>query len=251
MSELDRNLIIFNEPHPNPIICELESLGFEVVTDEWKPSEAQIKRLFLAWVYFYDCIKQPIKVNQFRQQLRAHAPLIAWNRDAPSYKGRANWRVKLTAWRKPLCNAGEVRLGKIVHRVSTPHGGNLNSGNFPHQVQALDENFILLKRSANPGISSDLAGFHMYGLDLFRGHHAYVVDFHLTPLGKGTRDVSFYQQRDALIDKYQRVFAPAWRQTTCTSLFVSGSRWLNNLLNSPTPIKWAKSVAKRRDKARK
>lgn len=102
MSEHDRNLIIFNEPRPNPIICELESLGFEVVTDVWKPSEAQLKRLFLAWVYFYDCIKQASKVSQFRQQLRAHAPLIAWNRDAPSYKGRASWRVKLTAWRKPL-----------------------------------------------------------------------------------------------------------------------------------------------------
>lgn len=155
-----------------------------------------------------------------------------------------------------LGNAGGVSLGKIVHRISDPHGGNLNSGNFPHRVQALDENFILLKRSTNPGISSDLTGFHMYGLDLclqaeIRGYHAYVVDFHLTHLGKGTRDASFYQQRDALIDKYQRVFAPTWLQTTCTPLFVSGSRWLNKLLNRPTQIKWAKSVAKRRHKGRK
>lgn len=152
-----------------------------------------------------------------------------------------------------LGNAGGVRLGKIVHRISDPHGGNLNSGGFPRRVQALDENFILLKRASNPGISSDLQGFHMYGLDLclqaeLRGFHAYVVDFHLTHLGKGNRDTSFHQQRQALIEKYQKAFAPAWLQTTCTSLFISGSRRLNNWLNRPTQIKWAKSIFKRSHK---
>lgn len=155
-----------------------------------------------------------------------------------------------------LGNAGGVRLGKLVHRISDPHGGNLNSGNFPHRVQALDENFILLKRSSNPGVSRDLQGFHMYGLDLclqaaIRGYHAYVVDFHLTHIGKGNRDASFHQQRQALIEKYQKAFAPAWLQTTCTSLFVSGSRQLNTWLNRPTQIKWAKSIFKRRFKSNK
>lgn len=150
-----------------------------------------------------------------------------------------------------LGNAGGVHLGKIVHRISDPHGENLRTGDLPQRVQALDENFILLKRASNPGVSRDLAGFHMYGLDLclqaaLRGYHAYAVDFHLTHLGKGNRDHLFYQQRDALIEKYRRVLAPAWLQTTCTALFVSGSRWLNRMLNRPTQLKWAKSYLKRR-----
>ena len=150
-------------------------------------------------------------------------------------------------------NAGGIRLGKLVHRISDPHGGNLNSGGFPQRVQSLDENFILLKRAANPGISRDLQGFHMYGLDLclqakLRGFHAYVVDFHLTHLGKGNRDKSFYLQRDALISKYRQAFSPSWLQTTCTSLFISGSHLLNQWFNRPTLIKWAKSVFKRRHK---
>lgn len=102
MANAQRNLIIFNEPSGNPVIRELEQLGFEVITNLWHPSDAQLQRLFLAWVYFYDCIKHPRKVGQLRQQLQQQAPLVAWNRDAPSYKGRANWKIRLASWRKPL-----------------------------------------------------------------------------------------------------------------------------------------------------
>lgn len=102
MANAQRNLIIFNESSGNPIIRELEQLGFEVVTNLWHPSTVQLERLFLAWIYFYDCIKHPRKVAQLRQQLQQQAPLVAWNRDAPSYKGRASWKIRLASWRKPL-----------------------------------------------------------------------------------------------------------------------------------------------------
>ena len=102
MSFAQRNLIICNEPGANPLIRELEQLGFEVVRNLWHPDSAQLQRLFLAWVYFYDCIKHPRKVAQFRQHLQQQAPLVAWNRDAPSYKGRASWKIRLASWRKPL-----------------------------------------------------------------------------------------------------------------------------------------------------
>jgi len=102
MQPPQRNLIICNEAVPNPVIGELEKLGFEIARDVWQPSEAQLQRLLLAWVYFYDCIKRPAKVRRLRRDLGGRAPLVAWNRDAPSYKGRSGWRVRLAAWRRPL-----------------------------------------------------------------------------------------------------------------------------------------------------
>ncbi len=118
MANSQRNLIIFNEPSGNPIIRELEQLGFEVVTNLWHPNAAQLQRLFLAWIYFYDCIKHPRKVAQLRQQLQQQAPLVAWNRDAPSYKGRASWKIRLASWRRPLdiymshCLADGLQFGQ-------------------------------------------------------------------------------------------------------------------------------------------
>lgn len=99
---MQRDLIICNEAAPNPVIAALEQQGFEIQRDVWQPSQAQLQRLLLAWVYFYDCIKRPALVRELRQRLSGSAPLVAWNRDAPSYKGRSRWRVRLAAWRQPL-----------------------------------------------------------------------------------------------------------------------------------------------------
>lgn len=103
MLERQRNLIIFNESTSNPIVNELEQLGFEVISQVWQPSAAQRQRLFLAWVYFYDALNWNIsRLQRLRRGIAGHAPLVAWNRDAPSYKGRPAWKIRLAQWRKPL-----------------------------------------------------------------------------------------------------------------------------------------------------
>jgi hypothetical protein len=138
-----------------------------------------------------------------------------------------------------LCgNAGGVRPGRLALRISDPHGENTSLGGpFPVRVTSLDENFIVVRRRANLGLSRDLAGFHLYGADLCLaaatlGWGAYVIDFHLRHHSPGKTDASFAEARQRLIDKYQTAFRPRWLATTCTTAFLSGSRLLNTVMNS-------------------
>ena len=150
-----------------------------------------------------------------------------------------------------LGNAGGVEGFKLALRITDPRGEQTTTP-LPRRVHSLDENFIVLRMDANPGVSRDLTGFHLYGLDLclqarLRGYTAYVVDFHLTHLSGGTRDTSFEEARRRFIERYRAALAPSYYQTTCTTLHVSGSRVLSTLLNLRAVIRWAKSLRKRRD----
>jgi hypothetical protein len=125
-------------------------------------------------------------------------------------------------------NAGLTDLNGWVVRITDPHHENAALGNFPARVQSLDENFLVLKKSANLGFSSDLKGFHFYGTDLclqarFRGYNAYVIDFHLQHLGKGNTNAAFYAARANFVKKYSSLLKNCIIQTTCTTLVISNS----------------------------
>jgi len=144
-----------------------------------------------------------------------------------------------------LGNAGGMYPGRLAIRITDPSGENIRRGNFPARVASLDENFMVVRRSANLSVSSDLKGFHFYGTDLcviagILGYSCYVVDFHLWHIGgesqpKKSRNQLFrsdyYPSRKRFIEKYRRAFAPRWIQNTGTVLFVSGSRLLNFIAN--------------------
>jgi len=147
-----------------------------------------------------------------------------------------------------LGNAGGIAPGKLAVRITDHfYGNNVTIGTLPARVYSLDENFIVIKREANITISKNLFGFHFYGTDLclladIIGYSAYVVDFHLHHIcGDSARNVgikfdessplSFNNLRKGLIAKYQNALAPRWLQTTCTMMFLSGSR-LRNLLSN-------------------
>jgi hypothetical protein len=124
-------------------------------------------------------------------------------------------------------NAGGLQPGVLAQRISDPHGPDRNSGNLPAQVMSLDENFIVVKRSARVGCSVDLEGFHFYGPDLclnahIAGYSAWVIDFHLHHLSGGTKNSDFYVAEDAFRAKWSHALRPRWMQTTCALLRLSG-----------------------------
>ena len=136
-------------------------------------------------------------------------------------------------------NAGGRGPGRIAICISDPHGESQHRGNLPAKVTALDENFMVVKREARVGFSRDLDGFHMYGADLCLvaqtlGYGSYVINFHLRHLSGGKISPEFLRSAAAFRKKWSRAFRPRWIQTTCTLIFVSGSRlsrWLPWLWN--------------------
>lgn len=119
-------------------------------------------------------------------------------------------------------------------------------GQLPAKTDSLDENFIVVKKSANLGVSNDLHGFHMYGTDLcmisrILGYNSYVVDFHLWHLGGASivapvtigehATFTLDQAKMNFIKKYQGVLSGRFIQTTCAILYVSGSKMKNYLFN--------------------
>ena len=127
-------------------------------------------------------------------------------------------------------NAGGTGMGRLSMRISDPHGDDRKIGALPERVMSLDENFIVLKRSARLGFSRDLAGFHFYGADIclaadLMGYTAYVIDFHLRHLSDGRISPTFYAARQAFRAKWSRALRPRWMQTTCGLMRLSGSRF--------------------------
>lgn len=125
-------------------------------------------------------------------------------------------------------NAGGVSPGVLAIRITDPHGADQHEGPLPRRVASLDENFIVVKRSARIGFSNDLSGFHFYGADIclqasVAGYTAYVIDFHLAHLSPGRKSRAFDAMQSAFRDKWQRALGARWVQTTCSLVHLSGS----------------------------
>lgn len=126
-------------------------------------------------------------------------------------------------------NAGGIAPGDLALRISDPHGPDQRRGHFPARVGALDENFIVVRRSARIGFSRDLDGFHFYGADICLaaatlGHTAYVIDFHLAHLSAGKTGPAFRNSEAQFRAKWSGALRPRWLQTTCALVRLSGSR---------------------------
>jgi hypothetical protein len=124
-------------------------------------------------------------------------------------------------------NAGGTGPGALVMRISDPHGTDRRMGDMPVRVMSLDENFIVVKRSARVGCSADLEGFHFYGADLclnadVAGYSAWVIDFHLKHLSGGRKSADFFAAEAAFRRKWNHALRPRWMQTTCALLRLSG-----------------------------
>lgn len=103
-----------------------------------------------------------------------------------------NWAV--------VGNAGLQSHGQGIARITDPNQMNLSAGSFPEQVISVDENFIVINRKHSFCCSSNLFGFHFYGLDLCQnarelGLNTYVINFHLLHKSAGKLDASFYSSK--------------------------------------------------------
>lgn len=147
-----------------------------------------------------------------------------------------------------LGNAGGADVKREYHRISYPHG-SVNRGPFPQLVTSVDENFMVLKKRAGLTFSHDLRGFHLYGTDLClqaeqKGFSCYVIDFHLLHKSKGNINEDFYQAREAFMRKYSGQLSARYIRTTCTTMFISPSPFLNQIMNKPWMVSLAKFVKK-------
>jgi hypothetical protein len=132
-----------------------------------------------------------------------------------------NWAV--------LSNAGTnnpfLLSMKMTHADLVSH----KVGVLPSKVNSVDENFILVKKSANIALSGDLSGFHLYGTDICLvaaclGYSAYAVDFSLLHLSMGKMDESFYALAKKLQVKYSFFFRSRYMKTTVTRFYLSPGR---------------------------
>jgi hypothetical protein len=136
-----------------------------------------------------------------------------------------------------LSNAGAVGIKNIVYRITESDLVLKKYGHTPARVVSVDENFILLKRSSNLSLSSNIEGFHLYGTDLcmiahILGYHAYVVNFNLLHKSKGNINEAFVSMRSSFINKYRKALKGRYIQTTCTKFYISGSALRNVFFNT-------------------
>lgn len=144
-----------------------------------------------------------------------------------------------------LGNAGGLHIKKNIYRISYPDGTTFNDKPFPRKVKTLDENFLILKKEANIGISNNLKGYHLYGTDLcliagVLGYECYVIDFLITHKSYGNPDKSFQELKEQLIHKYQKALKGGYFRTTITIIYLSGSKIKTLLFNK----KWTISLSK-------
>jgi hypothetical protein len=126
-----------------------------------------------------------------------------------------------------LGNAGGNLLGMAAGRVSHPLVESSPRVHQPWAARSLDENFILVRRRANLGVSRDLQGFHFYGTDIctiarIMGWSAWVVDFHLFHKSTGSFSEAFYTAKREVEEKYRAAMAGHFVQTTCAAVALGG-----------------------------
>ncbi len=128
-----------------------------------------------------------------------------------------------------LGNAGVVQPGQVVMHIThpAPHGEN-HAGRMPAAVRSLDENFVLVKKSANLCVSHDLSGFHLYATDLCWlaraiGRTCWVVDFNLLHKSVGKKDAAFFELCHQWEEKHRSIRREDLLQTTATLLTYSNS----------------------------
>ena len=128
-----------------------------------------------------------------------------------------------------LGNAGGLNLKWIGTHITEGATGIVRSEpNLPLKTITLDENFIVVKKSANLALSNNLLGFHFYGTDIcliakVLGFNSYLINFNLTHKSNGKKDASFYKIEKDIRNKYRAAFGAKYITTTFSRFYISGN----------------------------
>lgn len=121
-----------------------------------------------------------------------------------------------------LGNAGKTSRNSLSGPIAIRNSRrDFHTGPFPAQVEALDENFLLIRRDCGVQPTGGLAGFHFYGLDICQaakraGLRSYAIDYLCFHRSDGKLDQAFYDSQDAFEQEYGRCFKAGMVATTCT-----------------------------------
>lgn len=127
-------------------------------------------------------------------------------------------------------------------------GKTITHENLPARVLALDENLLIIRRSANLVVSSDLSGFHFYAADLclladYLGYHCYVIPFMVEHLSLGNlKDLALHKNR--FLDKYGYKLRSRFIQTPSTKFVLCRSARRNRINNGSFffLVKWIEGL---------
>lgn len=138
-----------------------------------------------------------------------------------------------------LGNAGgATRLYKrMVIKIAYPNNVIDIQGTVPQKVGCIDENFMLVKNSANLALSGDLSGYHLYGFDLcmvaeLLGYSAWVIDFLLLHKSEGNVNQSYHDILARVKAKYTHTMRGRYVNTTIKRFYISGSKLKNAIFDT-------------------
>jgi len=142
-------------------------------------------------------------------------------------------------------NAGAIGYHQFVHHINNA-GRIITNTNLPAKVSSLDENLLIINKSASLAISSDLNGFHLYGTDLciiadFLGYTCYVIPFMVKHLSLGNLK-ELNKNVDTFIVHYGKKIRSRYVETTCTKFYLSNSVFKNKIYNSSFVFFFVKAV---------
>lgn len=145
-----------------------------------------------------------------------------------------NWAI--------LGNAGGVNFKWIATNITQGSGRKILEEKLPLLTQTVDENFMVIKNSANLALSNNLTGFHMYGPDIsliadILGFTCYVIDFLIIHKSNGNAGKDFKRSRKHFLRKYNNALRGRFMSTTITRFYI-GRNWLRALLFNFQPVKF-------------
>jgi hypothetical protein len=133
-------------------------------------------------------------------------------------------------------NAGVTRSGQVLRRLVDRAGGSTGETP-PLPVVTLDENFLVFNGRNSPRCSAGVSGFHLYGSDvclhaLSTGGSAYVIDFPVTHMGRGTLDRGYQSTKERFTATWNQQCLFRYVVTQSDAMFLSRSKILRRLFGS-------------------